>query len=142
MYRHWYLSLYQPIMEATKAIRDVDSDGQTRTPVYEFGQVLRRGKDLPNGTNLADYVGDLGTLIPSGTYDHISVNATDSRSNMYSNVFVFRFWIDAGEAHEDGRLESLSLKFMAQFALHVSAEMGTENMFSGSGHFYDPRKIM
>ena len=53
--------------------------------------------------------------------------------------FVFRFWINAGEAHEDERVESLSLKFMAQFASHVSVEAGIENMFSGSGH-NDPRK--
>ena len=82
----------------------------------------------------------LGTLMPSGAYDHILVNATVSQSKIYSNVFVFRFWIDAGEAHKDGRLKSLSLKFMAQIAPHVSTEAGTENMFSGSGHFNDPRK--
>ena len=29
---------------------------------------------------------------------------------------------------------------MAQFAPHVGAEAGTENMFSGPGHFNDPRK--
>ena len=29
---------------------------------------------------------------------------------------------------------------MAQFAPHVSAEAGTANMFSGSGHFNDLRK--
>ena len=58
MYRHWRLPLYQPVMEATKVIGDVDSDGQPRMPVYEIGKVLRRGKDLPNGTNLADCVDD------------------------------------------------------------------------------------
>ena len=49
-------------MEATKTIGGVDSDGQTRTPVYEFGQGLRRGNDLPNGINLADYVDDFGNF--------------------------------------------------------------------------------
>ena len=48
MYRHWCLPLYQPVMEATKVIGDVDSDEQPRMPVYEFGKVLRRGKYLPN----------------------------------------------------------------------------------------------
>ena len=28
--------------------------------MYEFGKVLQRGKNLPNGTNLADYVDDFG----------------------------------------------------------------------------------
>ena len=60
MYRHWRLPLYQPVMEATKVIGGVNSDGQPRMPVYEIGKVLRRGKDLPNGTNLADYVDDFG----------------------------------------------------------------------------------
>ena len=60
MYRHWCLPLYQPVMEATKVIRDVDSDDQPRMPVYEFGKVLRREKDLPNRINLADYVDDIG----------------------------------------------------------------------------------
>ena len=58
MYRHWCLPLYKPVMEATTVIGDVDSDGQSRTPVYEFGKVLQRGKDLPNEINLADYVDD------------------------------------------------------------------------------------
>ena len=35
--------------------------------------------------------------------------------------FLFRFWIDAGKAHKDERLESLSLKFMAQIAAHACA---------------------
>ena len=61
-YGHWCLPLYQPVMEATKTIGGVDSDGQTRTPVYEFGQGLRRGNDLPNGINLADYVDDFGNF--------------------------------------------------------------------------------
>ena len=52
MYRHWCLPLYQPVMEATKVIGGVNSDGQPRMPVYEIGKVLWRGKDLPNGTNL------------------------------------------------------------------------------------------
>ena len=46
-------------MEAAKVI-GVNSDGQPKMPVYEFGKILRRGKDLPNGTNLADYVDNFG----------------------------------------------------------------------------------
>ena len=61
MYRHWRLPLYQPVMEATKVIGGVNSDGQPRMPVYEIGKVLRRGKDLPNGIiYLADYVDNFG----------------------------------------------------------------------------------
>ena len=50
MHRHWCLPLYQPVMEDTTAIGDVDSDGQQRMPVYEFGKGIQRGKDLLNGT--------------------------------------------------------------------------------------------
>ena len=53
---------------------------------------------------------------------------------------AFRFWEDAGEANKDEKLESLSAKFMSGVGPHVSAEAGTENMFSGSNHFNDPRK--
>ena len=59
-YRHWCLPLYQPVMEANTVIGDVDDDGQPEKPVYVFGKVIRRGKDLPNGTNLADYVDEVG----------------------------------------------------------------------------------
>ena len=44
------------------AVEDVDSDDQSKSkkPVYECGKVVQRGKDIPNGTSLADYVDKFG----------------------------------------------------------------------------------
>ena len=47
---------YLPEMEPNRLMGAVDSEDRPKKPVYVLGKVIKRGKNLDNGLNHADYV--------------------------------------------------------------------------------------
>jgi hypothetical protein len=50
-------------MDPLQLVGAIGGNGQPKEPVYQLGNVERRGRNFPNGKNLADYIDDtLNTL--------------------------------------------------------------------------------
>ena len=89
-----------------------DDEGQPcKEPIYEFGPVKKRGKDLPSGFNIADYI---------------------NKKGIFS---LLTFFID-----HKRQLESLSNVVIGKLASHSTDEVDCKSLFSKSGALALPNR--
>jgi len=102
-YRHG--SVLPEEVDGRYTLGTYDDEGQPhKEPIYKFGPVKKRGKDLPSGRNIADYIDE------RGIFD------------------LLLFFID-----HKRQLESLSNVVIGQLAPHSTAEVDCESLFSEAG---------
>ena len=59
-WEQWCHPAYLPEMKPTRVLSAADNEDQPNAPVYALGKVTKRGTNLDNGLNHADYVNNDG----------------------------------------------------------------------------------
>ncbi|KAL7531131.1 hypothetical protein ACHAXR_003875, partial [Thalassiosira sp. AJA248-18] len=120
LYLSYMKSMYQPQMEATKALGAYDDDGNPRDPpIYAIEKVTKKGLDLPSRFNLADYVDRKGHFdLVSYVMDH-SIPTSIKKKPPFVGI---------------GNV------IIGQLAPHITTEVDCESLFSQAGHLSQPNR--
>ena len=111
-YRRYMDAKYLPEMEPERVLGAFDdNDGDPVEPIYAFGRVLNKRKDLPSGKNLGDYVDG------SGHFDFVKYLSDHKKR------FPACFHVGVG-----------------QISPHISTEVDCESLFSQAGFLADSRR--
>mmetsp|Transcript_32462 Transcript_32462/g.58682 ORF Transcript_32462/g.58682 Transcript_32462/m.58682 type:complete len:296 (+) Transcript_32462:133-1020(+) len=121
LYLSFMKSKYQPTMKPIKALGAYDDEGHLRKdPILCIGPVLERGKDLPSGKNLADYIDKKGYFnLVKYAQDH----SQKAKKGSAAPPFV-------GTANV----------ILGQLSPHITTEVDCESLFSQAGHAAQPNR--
>jgi hypothetical protein len=113
MWKAWCKMKYLPIMEPMRVLGAIGEGGQPKEPVYSFGPVVKRGKNLPSKRNHADYVSK------SGYYDFVKML----------------------EAHKD-IFPAIHSVLVGEAAPVLHTEVDCEGLFNTAGHINHPKRAL
>ena len=113
MWKNWCKMKYLPLMKPLRVLGAIDDDDQPKEPVYSFGPVVSRGKNLPSKKNHADYVSS------SGYYDFVKML----------------------EYHKS-YFPAIHSVLVGQAAPVLHTEVDCEGLFNTAGHINHPKRAL